>query len=76
MTVGCGRSPTKVLNGQSIDRSFGPGPFLRNFGSFNEKLFSKQVKKHKKFQKIINKRITYHFNSKKNSMFDHMENQF
>ena len=21
-----GRSPTKVLNGQSIDRSFGPGP--------------------------------------------------
>ena len=26
MTIRCGRSPTKVLNGQLIGRSFGPGP--------------------------------------------------
>ena len=36
--------------------------FWCNLSSFNEKLISKQVKKHKKFQKIINKRTTYHFN--------------
>ena len=37
-----GRSPTKVLNGQSIDRSFGPGPFTRIGQTFFKPIVSMQ----------------------------------
>ena len=51
-------------------------PHCRLPNILNLKLFSQQVKKREKFEKMINKCITYHFNPKKNSMYDHMQNQF